>query len=47
MRPDRVVVFPPFFDHDLLLLQAVDDLTIEQFIAEPGVEALAITVLLR
>ena len=37
MRPDCVVVFPPFLDHDLSLFQAVKDLAVEQFIPEPGV----------
>ena len=31
MRPDRVVVFPPLLDHDLRLLQAIEDLAVKQF----------------
>ena len=33
-----VVVLPPFFDQDLSFAQAVEDLAVEQFIAEPGIE---------
>ena len=40
-----VVVLPPLFDQDLRLGQAVEDFAVEQLIAEPGVEALAISVL--
>ena len=43
MRPDYVVVFPPFLDRDLSLLEAVNALAVEQFITEPGVEAYATT----
>ena len=39
MWSHRVVVFPPLFDDDLRLLQAVEDLPVEQFIPEPSVEA--------
>ena len=42
-----IVVFPPLFDQDLRLTQAVEDLAVEQFIAEPGVEALAVSVFPR
>ena len=35
-----VVVFPPIFDQYLRLAEAVEYLTVEQLIAEPGVEAL-------
>ena len=37
----------PSFDHDLCLLKCVEDFAIEQLVAEPGVEALAIAVLPR
>ena len=47
MRPDCVVVFPPFLDHDLSLFQAVKDLAVEQFIPEPSVETFAIAVFPR
>jgi len=40
-----VVVTPPLFDDDLGFFQAVEDLSIQKLIAEPGVEALAIPVL--
>ena len=42
-----VVVFPPLFNQDLRLAKAVEDLAIEQFVAEPGIEALAVSVLPR
>ena len=38
---------PPVFDHDLCLLQCVEDFSVEQFIAQFAVEALAIAVLPR
>ncbi len=41
----RVVVFPPLLDEDLGLAEAVEDLAVEQFVPEPGVEALAVSVL--
>ena len=41
----RVVVAPPVFDHDLCLLQCVEDFAVEQFIAQLAVEALAVAVL--
>jgi hypothetical protein len=47
MRTHRVVVTPPVFDHDLCLLQCVEDFTVEQFITQFAVEALAIAVLPR
>ena len=47
VRPDCVVVFPLVLNHDLSLFQAVKDLAVEQFIPEPGVEALAIAVFPR
>ena len=47
MWSHRIVVFPPFFDDDLRLLQAVEDLPVEQFIPEPCVETLAISVFPR
>ena len=47
VRTDRVVVPSPCFDHDLCLLQRVEDLAIEQFVAELAVEALAVAVLPR
>lgn len=45
MWTHRVVVTSPVFDHDLGLLQCVEDFTIEQLIAQLAVEALAIAIL--
>lgn len=45
MRSDRVVVAAPSLDDDPGLLQSVEDLAIEQFIAQAGVEALNVAVL--
>jgi len=42
-----VVVASPIFDHDLGLLECVEDLAVEQFIAQLAVEALAIAILPR
>ena len=38
MRPDSVVVPPPTLDDDLGLAQRVEDLAIEQLVAQPGVD---------
>ena len=38
---------PPVFDQDLGLLQGVADLSIEEFVAQPRVEALDVAVLPR
>ena len=38
---------PPVFDHDLYLLQGVEDFAVEQFITQFAVEALAVAVLPR
>ena len=43
----RVVGAPPALDDDLRLAQAVEDLAVEQLVAEPGVEALDEAVLPR
>lgn len=40
-----VVMFPPLFDQDMRPAQRVEDLTIEQLISKPCIEALAISVL--
>src|SRR5690606_3751821 len=45
--PLGVVVSPPGFDDDLGLGEAVEDLTVKQFVAELRVEALAVAVLPR
>lgn len=47
MRPHCVVVTTPAFDDDLRLAQCVEDLAIEQFVAQPGVKALDKPVLPR
>jgi hypothetical protein len=47
MRPDGVVVRPPALEDDLRLAQAVDDLAVQEFVPEPGVEALHASVLPR
>ncbi len=47
MRPFLVVVLAPCFDNDPCLLQAVEDLAVEQFVPELAVEALAVAVLPR
>src|SRR5215207_1103882 len=47
VRPDRVVVLAPSFDDDPGLLQRVEDLAIEQLVAELRIETLAIAVLPR
>ena len=43
--PRRVVVLPPAFDDDLRLPQRVEDLAVEEFVPEAGVERLDIAVL--
>ena len=45
VRSDRVEVLAPLLDDDPGLLERVENLTIQQFVAEPGTEALAVTVL--
>ncbi len=45
MRPDRVVVLAPLLDDDGGLLQAVEDLSVEQFIAQFPVEGFAVAIL--
>ena len=47
MRPYGVVVTPPGFDHDFGLLQCIEDLAVEQLIAQFAVETFAIAVLPR
>jgi len=47
VRPDRVVVLAPLLDDDGGFLQIVEDLSIEQFIAQFSVEGFAVTVLPR
>ena len=45
MRPNGVVVASPALDDDLSLAQRVEDLAIEQFVAQAGIEALDEAVL--
>ena len=40
-------MLPPAFDHDLCLLQCVEDFAVEQFVAQLSVEAFAISILPR
>ena len=39
MRPSGIVVVPPAFDDDLGFSECVEDLAIQQLIAQPGIEA--------
>ncbi len=45
MWPDGVVVAPPRLDQNLGLGEAVEDLAVEQFVAQRAVEALVVAVL--
>ena len=45
MRALGIVVPSPVLDDDLCLGETVEDFPIEQFVAELGVEALAVTIL--
>jgi len=40
-------MLPPDFDHDLCLLQCVEDFTVQQFVAQLSVEAFAIAIFPR
>ncbi len=42
MWPDGVVMAPPFFDDDPGLFQGVEDLIVEEYVPEAGVEAFAV-----
>ena len=42
---DGVVVSPPLFDDDLSLFEGIEDLPIQQFVPEAGIEGLAVSVL--
>jgi len=42
-----VLMFPPLFNQDLHLSQTVEDLTVQQFVPEPGIEAFTVSILLR
>jgi len=45
MWADRIVLPAPALDDDLSFPQRVEDLAVEQFVSQTGVEALDITVL--
>src|SRR5271169_4314989 len=45
MRPYRVVLHSPLFDHHLGLLQRIEDLALQAFISQLAVEALTVPVL--
>src|SRR5664279_6626463 len=47
VRPLRVVVHPPLLNHHLGLLQRVEDFSVQAFIPQLAVEALAVPVLPR
>ena len=42
-----IVVLPPLFNQNLRFSQAVEDLPVQQFIPEAGVEALAVSIFPR
>ena len=44
MRSDRVVLFAPLLDDDCGLLQAVEEFTVQAFVAQFAVEGLAVAV---
>jgi hypothetical protein len=45
VRPDGVVVATPFLDQDLGFAQGVEELAVEEFIAESGIEAFTVAIL--
>jgi hypothetical protein len=45
MRAHLVVVLTPILDHDLCLIERVEDFAVEQFVSQLSVEALAVAVL--
>ena len=45
MVPDGVVMDTPALDHDLRLLEQVEDLTVEQLVAQLAVERFAVAAL--
>ena len=44
---DGVVVSLPLFDDDLSLFESIEDLPIQQFVPEAGIEGLAVSILPR
>ena len=47
MGPDGVVVAAPFLDQDMGFAQRAEEFTVEEFIAEAGIEALTVAILPR
>ena len=47
IRPAHAVLHPPLFDHDLRLLQRIEDLSVQALVPQLAVEALAVAVLSR
>ena len=45
VRPDGVVVATPSLDQDLSFAQGVEELAVEEFIAETGIEAFTVAIL--
>jgi len=45
--PNGVVVAAPFLDQDLGFAQRVEELTVEELIAEAGIEAFTVAILPR
>jgi hypothetical protein len=45
VRPDGVIVATPFLDQDLGFAQGVEELAVEEFIAESGIEAFTVAIL--
>lgn len=44
VRPDGIVVNTPLFNQDLDFAKVVEDFPVQQFVAEPGVEAFALSM---
>ena len=44
MRSDCVVMVPPTLDQDLSFAQRIEDLAVEQLVAEAGIETLTVAV---
>lgn len=44
MWPQRIVVITPLLDEDLYFLQAIEDVSVQSFIAQLAVDTLAISV---
>lgn len=45
MRPDGVVMASPSFDQDLCLSQGVEDLPVQELVAQAAAEGLAVAIL--